>query len=417
MAQKTKRNRLRSILLQIHLWLGLTLGIYFAMMGITGSILVFAEELKPVLNPELYHVVPQGEPMPWEKLLASFRAEYPNVKISRLLLPHQPDEAMVLWIGDWGSAMPIAYLNPYTGMINGERTLGGTIVGFCYYLHIYLYIPEHGFLINGILGLITLAILATGLYLWWPNQVKLLARRLWVAWRSPWSRINWDIHHAVGIWALPVLLLIILTGIAFPFWEPVESAVKWLLPEEPKQTAALVEAADESTDGESKQTEPRQGERDEEQPAAKFTLDELIATAKTAVPSGPLFLLSAVDNDRRPLYALFFEPGGENWYRYVSVEVSRETNEVVKVSKQESSADVVMGSMFPLHTGRFGGIWTKSLYAFVGMTPTILLVSGVLIWLRRKRQKRQRIKQRQLMDEADAADVNTPQPEPVAARS
>ena len=46
--------------------------------------------------------------------------------------------------------------------------------------------------------------------------------------------------------------------------------------------------------------------------------------------------------------------------------------------------DRVLNSFTPLHYGTFGGILTRILYVFVGLSPTILLITGVMWWHRRK---------------------------------
>ena len=55
----TALNRLkkrRKVWLEVHLWLGLILGFFLALLGVTGSILVFYEEIDKALNAELFVV-------------------------------------------------------------------------------------------------------------------------------------------------------------------------------------------------------------------------------------------------------------------------------------------------------------------------------------------------------------------------
>ncbi|MEH2423610.1 MAG: PepSY-associated TM helix domain-containing protein [Nostoc sp.] len=39
----------------------------------------------------------------------------------------------------------------------------------------------------------------------------------------------------------------------------------------------------------------------------------------------------------------------------------------------------------PLHYGTFGGLPTRILYVFVGLTPLILFITGFVMWQYRKR--------------------------------
>lgn len=46
--------------------------------------------------------------------------------------------------------------------------------------------------------------------------------------------------------------------------------------------------------------------------------------------------------------------------------------------------DRILNSFTPLHYGTFGGIPTRILYVFVGLAPTVLLVTGFFMWRYRK---------------------------------
>ncbi|MGH8475057.1 MAG: PepSY domain-containing protein [Methylococcales bacterium] len=52
----------RKIWLKVHLWLGLSLGLFLSIFGLTGSLLVFHAEINELLNPALLTVTlpPKG---------------------------------------------------------------------------------------------------------------------------------------------------------------------------------------------------------------------------------------------------------------------------------------------------------------------------------------------------------------------
>ncbi|KEZ63796.1 peptidase, partial [Pseudomonas syringae pv. syringae FF5] len=45
--------------------------------------------------------------------------------------------------------------------------------------------------------------------------------------------------------------------------------------------------------------------------------------------------------------------------------------------------EFVTESMRPLHTGDFGGIWIKLIWAFFGLLLSMMVLSGLLIWSKR----------------------------------
>ncbi|WP_206193731.1 PepSY domain-containing protein, partial [Pseudomonas viridiflava] len=48
-----------------------------------------------------------------------------------------------------------------------------------------------------------------------------------------------------------------------------------------------------------------------------------------------------------------------------------------------SKLEFVTESMRPLHTGDFGGIWIKLIWAFFGLVMSMMVLSGLLIWTKR----------------------------------
>ena len=127
--------RRKRLMFQVHLWLGLSLGVYLAVMGLTGSLLVFDEPIDRALNPGLYEARPEAEPRPIGAALSAFRERYPEAEFSRIRLPAEPGAPVAFWIGPWSAALEQVYVAPGTKQIVGRRHLLESVVGFCRYLH------------------------------------------------------------------------------------------------------------------------------------------------------------------------------------------------------------------------------------------------------------------------------------------
>lgn len=54
-------------------------------------------------------------------------------------------------------------------------------------------------------------------------------------------------------------------------------------------------------------------------------------------------------------------------------------------SRRGGLGDRVLNSFAPLHYGTFGGLPTRILYVFVGLSPTVLLITGFVMWQYRHR--------------------------------
>ena len=74
--------RSRILLRQFHLWLGLGLGGLFALLGVTGSALVFYVEIDKVLHPAIAQVAPGAGPdwssPVWDRALETARSRWPD---------------------------------------------------------------------------------------------------------------------------------------------------------------------------------------------------------------------------------------------------------------------------------------------------------------------------------------------------
>jgi uncharacterized iron-regulated membrane protein len=83
--QKKGKSRFSKINAWIHLWLGLTSGIIVVIMGITGCILVFEQEIKNLTSPWLTVEAESPEKLlPPSKIYAAVKKAVPNKDIHGL---------------------------------------------------------------------------------------------------------------------------------------------------------------------------------------------------------------------------------------------------------------------------------------------------------------------------------------------
>ncbi|MGF1600984.1 MAG: PepSY-associated TM helix domain-containing protein [Thermosynechococcaceae cyanobacterium] len=71
------------------------------------------------------------------------------------------------------------------------------------------------------------------------------------------------------------------------------------------------------------------------------------------------------------------------------VKVDQYSGQVLQVqdSRKGGMGDRVLNSFTPIHYGTFGGLPTRILYIFVGLSPLILFITGVTMWRYRQRSK------------------------------
>ena len=193
--QRLKRLKSRrKVWLDVHLWLGLILGFFLALFCVTGSILVFYEEIDVALNAHLHKVQapPQGE--------AAFRPlDEIQAAAAAAAMPAQAKLAFVDYPADAESAYEFGYttpadakaktddwqvhVDPYRAKVLGkhlikkaEDILPRAFIPFVFQLHYALLAGETGVIIVGIMGVILLFSVLTGLIVWWPLTGHLAAR-------------------------------------------------------------------------------------------------------------------------------------------------------------------------------------------------------------------------------------------------
>src|SRR5262245_20819796 len=81
----------RSTWVWLHGWLGLNLGLWFALVGLTGSVLVFEDEVDAFLNPGLLVERKAGPHLLPHRILARADDEFPGASIERIRVPAAPD--------------------------------------------------------------------------------------------------------------------------------------------------------------------------------------------------------------------------------------------------------------------------------------------------------------------------------------
>ncbi|MGE3840952.1 MAG: PepSY-associated TM helix domain-containing protein [Vicinamibacterales bacterium] len=374
------RGQFRRRMLFLHRWLGIVVGLYFAVLGITGSILVFGREIDRALNPGLLSVAPQGQYRPLSEIVANFRRAYPDAPMSYVNYPLPPDGVFNIRSGPSSASQLYVYFNPYTGEIIGDRTRIGSLYGFLCYLHFYLLVGQIGWTINGYGALLTLMLVLLGVWLWWPAKkagAAVWKARFWVKTTAGRSKTLFDLHNAVGIYTLVFAVLFCVTTLVFAFPEPSRRVLYALTRSPADATFRLT---------------PPSG-------AVSLPLDRLVAAADAAIEGRIL----RVSFPQRPSDPLMVRKEWDDWNRtrnHAMIAVDPYTGRVLDVydSRQVTSLGRVLAQWaVPLHFGLWGGMTTRVLYVLLGLAPAIGLFTGFWRWrIRTTAERKSREKLRQL---------------------
>jgi uncharacterized iron-regulated membrane protein len=219
---------LRRAIFQIHLWTGIALGLYIVMLSLSGSALVYRNELDRAFAAPRPQFDPDAKRLTQEELKAAAERAYPGYAITRVgdrISRRNP--TVEVW-AERGSEKKERLFNPYTGEDLGDAiTRGERFVLWLARLHDELLFEREGRWWNGFLsGVFTLLVL-TGFVVWWPGSGR-WRRSLGVNWSAGWKRFNWDLHSALGIWLFLFMLMWGVSGFYLGMPEPFTDLVDWM---------------------------------------------------------------------------------------------------------------------------------------------------------------------------------------------
>lgn len=202
---------LRKAVFQIHLWSGIGFGLYLFVVSVTGSIVVYSNELYVAATRPPVLVTPSGSRLSDDELKAAALRAYPGYWVISMGSSQTPDQAVGISLSGRGGRKDRLF-NPYTGTDLGTSVPPGIwAVSKLLELHDDLMGGTTGRSVNGF-GAVTLLILAaTGIVVWWPG-IKNWRRSLTLRWGVGWRRWTWDLHSVIGFWLFGFTVLFGLSG-------------------------------------------------------------------------------------------------------------------------------------------------------------------------------------------------------------
>lgn len=205
---------LRNPLLTFHLWAGLLAGVVFIVVALTGTALIFRGALERRLDPQRFIVAAGTTRLPIDDLVARAKAAHPDSEFLSVRYWSDPTMPFTAYFADKN----YVHVNPYTGAILGTRARYGEGFGWIEGLHKYLTLePKLGEKVNGTLAFVFVALLGTGVVLWWPATRRALVAGLTLNRKLSGRPWNLNLHKVVGVYVGVVLLFSAASGIPISF--------------------------------------------------------------------------------------------------------------------------------------------------------------------------------------------------------
>src|SRR5579871_6730070 len=111
---------MRKLLLNTHLIVGLIAAVFLLILGGTGAVLVFENEIDHSLNSKLMKLQPSGERLSYNALCKKLEEKYPGAKVNTFIVSTDDEIAMSANLRGGKTKGANVYVNPYTGEVLGN---------------------------------------------------------------------------------------------------------------------------------------------------------------------------------------------------------------------------------------------------------------------------------------------------------
>ena len=350
---------------QFHSWLGLISGLGLLVIGLSGSILVFQDELDAWRRPSIYRTTPRtGGRLSLDQLWATTQRALPGWTIADWTLPRDAGYSDLLRVYPPGETREIRklHVDPYTSeMLGSPATYPHTLSGFLLILHTSFFGGIAGTFVVDLFAIALLLLGISGLWLYRDFWKSFFTLR----WRSSARIFFSDFHKTIGIISVLFNFVLGFTGA----WWNTQSVYHSLIskPDAAPSAPASVVPFNPSQVG--------------------ISLDTLVAEARRQLPGFRVTSLALPATDHGEIIL----SGGVptiNPFRSdfgSSVVFSSPGGALVRVDdiRRLSFWTQVQDNFSPLHFGTFGGLPVKILWCFGGLAPGLLATSGFVIWRKR----------------------------------
>lgn len=345
-----------------HSWLGLLTGALMYWVCLSGTLSVLYQEFERWETPavaEFTEINPEGI----ERAYQAFMKDQEATEHAYVLLP-RPGMPRTQLLSDYSCRT----LNPDGSLgESAEHPWTHLLTD----LHLYLHLPSSwGMILVSALGAMLCALILSGLL----SHPRLFKDAFHFRRKGNARLEQTDLHNRLSVWGAPFHIMIAVTGAFFGL----SSLFSWVAAEAffEGDTDALVE----EVYGGHPELEPSEG--------------------PLAIAQAVRQTLAMAPEDARPIYVTIEHPDTDEEHIIVGTHYpdrliyaeqflfSGEGEFLNKVgfSDGEPGRQAIF-SVYRLHFGHFGGIGVKLLYLVLGLALTVIAVSGINIWLAKRKHR------------------------------
>lgn len=357
-----------------HLYLGIIAGAILCVVGLTGSILVFQDEIDIALNKELFESLKGQKRYSIQEIVPLVQQKYPQLHFDYAMVAEENNPNATFRFFNFAKEEEF-FINPYNGELAGKRLEHSSFIHMTMEIHRTLLVPVVGRYIVGFATLCMIILTISGLRLWVPAQYK-----KWKQWKAvmtvnfkaSFKRQNYDWHNVLGLYSAPVVLLLCISGFAITFSTVFIGSLFVLNGQSPQSVATIFGQQSKYVEG-----------------AKPITLAEASAIAYKTMPEAEV-LGVAIPTTKEMVYRLDMKsPGPSKEGNRVMMMIDQYSGNINLFSEKDfpNIGNSYLTWLTPIHYGTFGGMPTRILALIGGLIPLLLFITGFIVWWPRYRKQ------------------------------
>lgn len=352
----------------VHKWTSLVCTLFLLLLCITGLPLIFYHEIEHAIGnavePPPSSIAPHSASL--DEVVENSETHFPDKKLQFLSWDPEEPELVFASLGDGldtpGEDNVFLALDSRTGETLGEVPFQGTFMYYVWRLHVDMFAGLPGMLFLGFMGFLFVIAVISGIVVYGPSMRKLDFGS--VRHHRP-RTVRWlDLHNLLGIVLAAWMIVVGATGVintwadlVFQYWRNDQL------------------------------TEMLGAHKDNPYPATLVSIDAAVNTAREKLPGTtpgfvafPGTLFSSQGH-----YAIFMRGETPLTSRLLTpVIIDASTGAFTDTRELPWYVTTLLVSQ-PLHFGDYGGMPLKILWAILDVLTIIVLVTGLYLWVRRRR--------------------------------
>jgi uncharacterized iron-regulated membrane protein len=345
---------------KIHQWSGLIAGIFIFIMGLSGAVLVWHEDLEALEHRSRWQVE-NRQPVSIDKAYQTLSRQYPNWEIRLQRFSTDPTETLIFSLRRPGQRL-LVFAHPANGRLLAVRDASKTFTYWLLHLHYAFHAGLAGTILVFCVAILFLLSLVTGVITYRRAIGKMLLFRLGFKTKTKRAFAS-SLHRFVGVWALVLNLLMVFSGLMISYGI-VAGGLKTV-----QATPAPIAS-----------------------PPLAFSIDGALKTLQARYPEFKPTYMRFPKTADQPLSVNGTVDGQAFYYSqyYNAATFDQTTGQLTGLKRNTTAATGAKfdSLMHAVHFVEFGNWLVKLLFCFIGLSAPLLSITGFLLWQWKKKKAR-----------------------------